>query len=281
LAARWFWRRRGLALGIAAVATSGGGLLVVPFLSAAIAAYGWRQALLAEAVILGAVIAFLAVFVVRDRPDTAELTAHSENAGRGPVDKAPIRWREVLATSAFWIPSLTLAAISGTAQAMVTLMVPYAAGLGHAAAAAALPVSAFAIAAAVTKIAAGVLADHLEQWLMLAAAAFFMALAWLLLSVAASYPVLMAAGALAGVALGCALPTAGALIAAHFSAEKFGGVMGGAYCLIAAAAIGAVRFSGGVFDRTGSYAFSFHAFAALMGCLLLATLYFARRGRAA
>lgn len=280
LAARWFWRRRGLALGIAAVATSGGGLLVVPFLSAAIVAHGWRPALLGEAAILGAAIVLLALFVIRDRPAARDLETHRENAGRGPAVTAAIRWREVLASGAFWIPSLTLAAISGTAQAIVTLLVPYAASLGHAAAAALL-ITAFAGAAAVTKIVAGLLADHLEQRLMLAAAALSMALAWLLLSLAASYPALMAASALAGVALGCALPTAGALIAASFGAERFAGVMGGTYCLIAAAAIGAVRFSGWVFDRTGSYVFSFHAFALLLGGLLLATLYFARRGSAA
>lgn len=281
LAARWFWRRRGLALGIAAVATSGGGLLVVPFLSAAIAAHGWRQALLGEAVIVGIVIILLALLLVRDHPATLELDADPENAGRIPAVAAATRWHEVLASGDFWIPSLTLAAISGTAQAIVTLLVPYAAGLGHAVASAAFLVSAFAGAAAVTKIVAGLLADHLEQRLMLAAAALSMALAWLLLGLAASYAALLAASGLAGVALGCALPTTGALIAARFGAERFGGVMGATYCLISAAAIGAVRFSGWVFDRTGNYDFSFRSFAILLGCLLLATLYFARRGRAA
>jgi MFS family permease len=45
LASRWFYKRRGRALGVAAVATSGGGILVVPLLSLAIEAYGWRSAL--------------------------------------------------------------------------------------------------------------------------------------------------------------------------------------------------------------------------------------------
>ena len=45
LVSRWFFRHRGLAFGIAAVATSGGGL-VTPFLGQAIRHYGWRSALM-------------------------------------------------------------------------------------------------------------------------------------------------------------------------------------------------------------------------------------------
>ena len=49
LASRWFFRRRGLALGLAAIATSAGGFGVVPLLSRAIEIQGWRPALLEEA----------------------------------------------------------------------------------------------------------------------------------------------------------------------------------------------------------------------------------------
>ena len=77
LAARWFHRRRGLAMGIAAVATSGGGFTVVPLLSAAIQHYGWRQALLYEGVTITVIIIALALLVLRDRPSDLGL----ENRG--------------------------------------------------------------------------------------------------------------------------------------------------------------------------------------------------------
>src|SRR5690606_6750174 len=82
LAARWFFKRRGLALGIAAVATSGGGLVVVPLLSQAIQAYGWRTALLYEAAIIAAIIIVLTLLVLRDDPDSVGLGSHAENHGR-------------------------------------------------------------------------------------------------------------------------------------------------------------------------------------------------------
>ncbi len=75
LAARWFWKRRGLALGIAAIATSGGGLVVVPLLSQAIRAYGWRAGLLCEAAVMAVIIIALAQLVLRDRPADAGLEA--------------------------------------------------------------------------------------------------------------------------------------------------------------------------------------------------------------
>ena len=81
LASRWFYKRRGLALGIAAVATSGGGFTVVPALSAAIQNYGWRQALLYEGLMTAILITALTLLVIRDRPADLGLADHPENAG--------------------------------------------------------------------------------------------------------------------------------------------------------------------------------------------------------
>ena len=83
LASRWFYRRRGLAQGLAAVATSGGGFTVVPLLGAAIQRYGWRPALFYEGLIDAVLIVALALLVLRDRPSDLGLQDHPENrAGR-------------------------------------------------------------------------------------------------------------------------------------------------------------------------------------------------------
>lgn len=281
LTTRWFGRHRGLALGIAAVATSGGGFVVVPLLGLAIQHHGWRQGLLYEGVGVAIVIIALALTVLRSRPSDVGLEAHPEIQGganeAGPVS---VSLKEIFRAGAFWIPSLTLAIISGTSQATVITLVPYGAQLGFAPAQAALLISGFSIAAAVTKIGAGLLADRINQRLLLSIAALAMMLSWLALLFWTGYPALLAGACLAGIALGCALPTTAGLIAAHFGAKRFGAVMGWTSAFTGFLAIVAVLFVGSVFDRAHSYVLAFQVFAALLACLLAATLIFLRRGAA-
>jgi MFS family permease len=276
LAARWFHRRRGLALGIAAVATSGGGFTVVPLLSAAIQHYGWRQALLYESAVMAIIIIALALLVLRDRPADLGLENHPENLERGavtpPPERAPLDWKRVFTSRAFWIPSLTLAAVSGTCQATVITLVPYGVQLGVAPAAAALLISAFAISAGTTKVLAGLLADRVNPRLLLIGATGFMTLSWLIPSLSPAYGALFASSCLAGIALGCALPTAAKLIAAGFGSARFGSVMGWTYAMTLAMAILAVRFVGFMYDKFGGYHMAFECFAALLAGLLLMTL---------
>jgi MFS family permease len=277
LAARWFFKRRGLALGIAAVATSGGGLVVVPLLGQAIQTYGWRTALLYEAGIVAAIIIALTVLVLRDSPDSAGLSDHAENQGRsnrGDAQKIRPRWTEILSRRAFWIPSLALANISGTCQAVVVTIVPYGVHLGASITVAAFIISAFAISAAITKVLAGFLADYLNQRWLLVAATMLMIGAQFLLWLVPSYQALLIASCMAGASLGFALPTAAGLIAAGFGSASFGAAMGWTYAMVLAFAIVASRFIGAVFDRTQSYVPAFMTFAALTFCVLAAMLLF-------
>jgi MFS family permease len=280
LAARWFFKRRGLALGIAAVATSGGGLVVVPLLSQAIQTYGWRTALLYEAAIIAAIIIALTWLVLRDNPDSAGLGDHAENAGRtAKADAHAVkpRWTQILSRRAFWIPSLALANISGTCQAIVMTIVPYGVQLGASITAAAFIISAFAIAAAITKVLAGFLADYLNQRWLLVAATVLMIGAQLLLWLFPSYQALLIASCMAGASLGFALPTAAGLIAAGFGPASFGAAMGWTYAMVLAFAIIASRFIGAVFDMTQSYVPAFVTFAVLTSGVFVAMLLFSPR----
>lgn len=275
LAARWFHKRRGLALGIAAVATSGGGLVVVPLLSHAIQNYGWRQGLFYEAVIIGVIIIVLALLVLRDNPASAGLAGHAENRGHvtQPQAQRP-GWRAILGKRAFWIPSLALATISGTCQAIVVTIVPYGVQLGISVTQAALFISAFAICAAAAKILAGFLADRMDQRRLLLAALLSMILSQLLLCLVPSYLALLISSCLAGTSLGFALPTAAGLIAAAFGAQFFGAAMGWTYAMVLFFSIIATRFIGFVYDQTHGYVPAFVTFLAVSGAVLIFTLLF-------
>jgi MFS family permease len=277
LASRWFARNRGLAFGIAAVATSGGSFTVVPLLSIAIRRYGWREALLYEGLVMAAVIISLAVLILRDRPSDLGLENHPENlvpASAPAMPKAgPVRWKAVFASRAFWIPSLVLAVVSGPCNAIVVTLYPYSVKqLGFAAGQATLLISAFGIAAAITKILAGVLADHVNQRFLLIAAAVFMTVSWLILSLSTDYGALLASSAFAGSALGCALPTAGGMIAGSFGANNFGRVMSWTYVLTGVVAVLAPYFAGFMYDRSGGYHVAFECFAAFLAALSLLTM---------
>ena len=272
LATRWFWKRRGLALGIAAVATSGGGLVVVPLLSQAIRAYGWRTGLLWEALVMGTIIIALALLVLRDNPADMGQDDHPENRGRGAEIRISPRWFEILRRRVFWVPTLALATISGICQAVIVTLVPYGVQMGASVTKAALLISAFALAAAVTKIAAGLLADRVEQRLLILGAILLMIAAQLLLWLAPTYGALLAAACLCGISLGCALPAAAGMIAAGFGSAAFGAAMGWTYALVAATAVAAARFIGFVYDSTHSYGPAFITFLLLCICVFLASL---------
>ncbi len=262
LASRWFFRHRGLALGIAAVATSGGGAVVVPLLSRAIRLHGWRLGLFYEAVTIGVIVVALALLVLRDNPFGAGLGEHPENRGRlGAGHQAPgnspLRWRGVLGNRGFWLPCLALASISGICQALVVTLVPYGVQLGFSAISAAIWISGFSIAAGVTKVSAGVLADRINQQGLLISASVFMMLSLILLCFFTTYSGIMLSSGLAGVSLGCAMPTAAALIAVRFGSASFGFAMGWIYVFTGFFAILSVRFMGSMFDSMGNYRFAF------------------------
>lgn len=276
LASRWFHRRRGLALGIAAVATSGGSFTVVPLLNDAIQHYGWRQALFYEAVLIAAIIFVLALLVLRDRPSDMGLENHPENQGAESsapaLQSGPVPWKSVFTSAAFWIPSLTIATISGTCQAIVITLYPYSVQQGFTPTGAAMLISVFGIAAAATKVLAGTLADRINRRLLLVVAAAAMTLSWAILGLSAVYGAMVASAGLAGLALGCAMPTVASLIAESFGSGQFGRVAGWTFTLTGLMAILAVRFIGSVYDRLGSYHLAFETFAVILAGLLLINL---------
>lgn len=280
LATRWFHRRRGLALGMAAVATSGGGFVVIPLLSQAIQTYGWRQGLLYEAVAIGITIVLLALLVLRDNPASVGLEGHAENQGRiAPPQSQRPGWRAILSKRTFWMPSLALANISGTCQAIVVTIVPYGVQLGATVTQAAFFISAFAICAAASKILAGFLAERVDQHWLLVAATLFMILSQLLLCLIPNYHALLISSCLAGVSLGFALPTAAALIASAFGAQFFAAAMGWTYALVLSFAIVATRFIGFVYDRVHGYIPAFATFLVISSGVLTFTLLFGSKTR--
>lgn len=270
LVSRWFYRRRNIALGIGTVATSGGGFVVVPLLSAAIEAYGWRTALALEGVIIAIIMMALSFLVVRGAPAEVGQEGHSENLGRPRNDFARkkshdgdnvVRWRsiQILASRNFWGIGPSNFVTSALCQAIVISLVPYAVGLGYTAPQAVVLISVFAIAAAIVKVSSGILADYVSRKAILGVACSAMVVSLLFLNFTPDFMRLAIASALAGAALGGVLPTGAALVAACYGAPSSGGVMGWIWASGLAASILAVLYVGYSFDQFGSYVNGFWA----------------------
>ncbi|HXI99614.1 MAG TPA: MFS transporter [Micropepsaceae bacterium] len=285
LASRWFYRHRGRALGFAAVATSAGGIVVVPLLSTAIEHFGWRPALQIEAVFIVLIVIVAAFFIIRSGPADLHLENHPENWGR-PVADIPraehnstddatrvfLPYSEMLMALNFWAIAIALGSIVGINQAIIISLVPYGTGLGFAPVSAAFLISAFSISAAIVKVVSGLLADIMERRTIMLAAALSMVLALAVLLGSSSYAVLFLGCCLAGASLGGILPSSAALVAACFGSPSFGKVMGAMYVVILGASIVSAWFVGAMFDRTGRYDDAFVIFLVLAAISTLAAL---------
>src|SRR5258706_1056330 len=272
----WFSRRRRRALGLATVATSGVGIVVVPLLSWAIQTYGWRSAIFAEAMLISSVAIALSTFVIRSGPADLSLGDHSENKGRSATDMpkridgartsthqalAPLQ--QIPATINFRAVAVAIAAITAVNQAIVVTIVPSGTELGFSRAWVGFLITAFSISAAIVKVGSGILAEYIDQRLIMLASALAMIASLLVLLTFSNYPMLIIACCLAGTALGCILPSTAVLVASCFGSPSFGTVMAAVYLAIGISSIASVRFVGAVFDRNGNYPESFIIFLGL------------------
>jgi MFS family permease len=108
--ARWFTRRRATALSLLGAFSMGGMSLLVPIAQWLIIAIGWRQTYVVLGVVAAAVILPLALFVVRDAPESIGLAPDGGPAAAMPAAAAGERVSASAAvrTLPFWQIALAL-----------------------------------------------------------------------------------------------------------------------------------------------------------------------------
>jgi MFS family permease len=270
LVSRWFYKQRGRALGMAAVATSFGGIVVAPILSEGIDAFGWRIALGIEAVVIALIITVLAIFVIRSGPSDLGLEGHSENEGRPAVDipaahhAASVEvvarlwaYPAILASLNFWAITVVLSVLVGISAALIVTAPAYVVTLGFEQGAGSRLVLLFAVAATIVKLASGWMSEFFDRRLIMLGAAFAMLAALGVLAATESVSMLILAYCLAGAAQGGVLPTSSALIASYFGAPSFGRVLGASYVAVMLLCGVAALFMGAMYDRFGGYELAF------------------------
>jgi sugar phosphate permease len=261
LLSRWFVIHRGRAMAIATAGIPLGSVVVVPLMAHTIAILGWRHALIATGLVVGGMLAIMALFV-RDAPGPRDVepgsteieTFRTTSASAAAVaDEGPIAVGQLLKTSRFWAFAIAAALAFGVVSSDILAIVPFAQGLGYSETQAAIIMPIFGMASLAGTLIYGWLGDRASPFGVFAGTCLVLGAANIGLWLAHSLATIDVAVAILGLATGVLTPVYLALIATAFGSSSFGVVSGCASFVSTFVSAGAIRFGGEVFDRTGNY----------------------------
>lgn len=267
LIARWFDEKRGQALGISAVASSTGGMIMIPIMSWLIEHHGWRQTILITGTAVMA-LALMAAAAVRERRSAPATTMpQTKTAAASTTDRWSIG--RLVRTRDFWLLTVTVGILFSTSQALLSSLIAYGSDRGFSPSQAAMLLSAVSLSSIIGKLLIGAMADRVDKRLLLSGVALLLGIFVTILLMHPAFPVLITACLAAGAAIGGTLPLWGAIISARFGLASFGAVMGWTAQMQLPLQLASLRFIGESYDRTGSYDLAFAVFAGLAPVAML------------
>lgn len=272
LVSRWFMRRRGLALGIAAMGTSFGGFLFPLLIQWVTDAMEWRTAFRLLALSIG-LMAVPVWFLTVDRPQLKGLhpdgkpllaTADSEMP-KGAFDRAGL----ILKNRSFWAIAAIVGIMFGAYTGVLGNLAPFAIDTGISAARAAGLVGNIALMAIPGTLIFGWLADHIDVRACLGLVVASIALGILCFLDKPPYALLVTGSLLIGLGGGGMIPIWSTLLANVFGPWSYGRVMGLMNPMLMIFNLIAAPLAGHIQDTSGSYHWAFVLFATLMLASLL------------
>ncbi len=262
---RWFTENRGKALGVAATGTSVGGVLVPGLITLWLPDYGWRGALENLAILLMIFVLPIVVWTIRNWPPEVALQAPVMGQGAGPGDSAArLGLKDILRNSNFWWLGLALGLLFSSYTAILSNMTLYATQLGHQKESASALIMVVAVSGLLGKLVFGVAADILNHKLALWAAQLLLAIAYIVLALEPTYPLIVLACVSMGLAAGGMLPVWGALTADIFGLHSYGRAFGLMGPIITLFVMLGFPLAGRLYDVTGSFSLCLWIFSALM-----------------
>lgn len=255
LAAKWFFARRGTAIGLSSIGTSLGGFALPVLVAYLLSTYGWRQAnlMLAGFVVVAVVPAVW--MVVRNTPEERGVVPEPDvEMAHGMTAYVYPSWTTmgILKQRAFWVTVLAFTPMVAAFGAAQQNFAPYAADLGVDAQATSYLVSLMAMVMVGGKIFFGAMSDRWDHRWLYAVAIAVLVLSLSLMMREPSYVQLVVISALLGFAAGGFLPLLGAIIGSRFGPGAFGQVMGMVGPFTTLAAVGP-WVAGYLRDTSGSY----------------------------
>ncbi|MBI5948976.1 MAG: MFS transporter [Chloroflexi bacterium] len=265
----WFQRRRATALGMTAVGVAIGGLMV-PGVTLALEAWGWRTTAFFSGVII-LVLGLPLAQVMRARPEDHGLTVD----GAPPVDAsargsqattitADYTLAEAIRTRQFWlIAGGHGAALLVVGAVTVHLVSHLHDNLGYSLGAASLVVTVLTFAQVGGGIAGGWLGDRFSKRAITASCMFVHAGALLMVANATATWMVLVFAVAHGMAWGIRGPLMAAIRADYFGRSDFGKILGASQPVIMIGLTGGPILAGILADRTGSYEAGFTVLAVL------------------
>ncbi|HEU0074998.1 MAG TPA: MFS transporter [Dehalococcoidia bacterium] len=264
--AQWFRRYRGKALGLMTFGGGLGGLSAIVF-AELIAEFGWRDALVAVAVLQVAICVPLALSI-RDRPEDMGLPVDgiSEDdeaaaaAGRRavPTTGLELTGREALRSVLFWKVALTFALSNFATTAIIVHQIPFLVEeVGSTEAFAALSVTIMTGISLAGRLGFGLAADRYSKALLAATAMACSAVGLALFSTVHHEWQLIYVLPFFGIGFGAAVPLRAAIQAEYFGLKAYGTTQG---MLFTASTLGAFfgpLLAGVLYDATADYRPSF------------------------
>jgi MFS family permease len=267
---RWFTASRGRALGIAALGTSVGGILIPVLISHWLDTSGWRGAVHNLGLGVAFVLLPAVVLLIRSRPGDVGLPPEAAAANAAPDPATGEGLGAIVKNPAFWLLGFSLGILFSVFSSILSNLTPYALNLGSSKEQASALIMAVAIAGFIGKVTFGMAADRFSQRSALWAAQLLVGSALLILAMEPGHAGMLAGSFVLGLAAGGMLPVWGALMAHIFGLANYGRAMGLMGPIITLCVMPGFAVVGRMVDTLGSYSPTLYLFAGL--CLVSAVL---------
>jgi MFS family permease len=264
----WFASRRGMAMGIMAMGTSTGGMLMSPFANWIILNYGWRAAYVFSGTVILVVGLPIIIFLLRARPSEAGLEPYVDSGLQADTvnDSWGLSVTEAFSASAFWQIAALMFVIGVVTSGLGAHIVPCLTDFGHSPTRSAYAWSVTLGVMTIAKFSFGPVADRWGPKNTMAGACGLMAISIVVLTFATPYKIAILFAALYGFGVGAPLTVNPLLVGEALGMKHFGALYGILNLIsIVGAAIGPVAL-GIVFDKQGNYMSALYVFIALMAC---------------
>jgi MFS transporter, OFA family, oxalate/formate antiporter len=254
--ARWFVRRRGLALGVTSSGISVGVFLLPPVAHFLVSRVGWRWSYVIFGTAIFITLNLVARFMRRDPESLGLVPDGAAPAPRSSVGRVVSdTWTvgTAMRTLAFWMLLATFGATWAPVFIPLVHLVPLARELGIAPLLATTVMSALGVADLCARLLTGATSDRLGRRPTLAVGLIVQVAAFAVLASARDLGTLYAGAILFGFSYGAVSIMFPAMVADFFGRARAGSLVGTFFAVAGATSALGPLAAGWIFDRSGSY----------------------------